>query len=357
MNGQIKQGTILAGRYSVDAQIGEGGMQYVYSAYDQTLDKDVALKTPKDSSAEKRFIRSAQSAAKVNHPNVAKTLDYFEENDQKFLIEELITGADLSASLLAHVSAADPYITARIFHHIARGLAASHHAAVIHRDLKPTNIMISGGLKLEEIKITDFGIAKMAEQEFEEAIDGGEASIGSSKTVLGALPYMAPEGIEDKDRISMASDIWSLGAMMHEIITGEKPFGAGLKAIPKILKGSRSPYPGFLFSNSQFRGISSEVTHVIDQCLQLNPADRPTADELVSQCSNLCYPEIQRLVGRLRNKRYKWGFIAENPSKGDVFYHSDSFYGPSPAEGDNLWFAKYPSENGADRAHPVIKLK
>ncbi|RCW68478.1 serine/threonine-protein kinase [Marinobacter nauticus] len=357
MNGKIDNGAVLAGRYVVDSQIGEGGMQYVYKAYDQTLCKFIALKTPKDSSAEKRFIRSAQSAAKVNHPNVAKTLDYFEEGDQKFLVEELIFGADLSASLLAHVEAADPYITAHIFHHIARGLAASHHAGVIHRDLKPTNIMVSGGLKLEAIKITDFGIAKLAEREFEEAIDGGEESIGNSKTVLGALPYMAPEGIEDKNRISMASDIWSLGAMMHEIITGEKPFGAGLKAIPQILKGSRGAYPAFLFSNNQFRGANTEVTSVIDQCLRLDPADRPTADELVSACSNLCYPETQRILGRLRDKRYKWGFIAENPTNRDVFYHSDSFYGTPPVEGDEVWFAKYPSQMGADRAHPVIKLK
>jgi len=357
MNGRINPGDFLADRYLVDSQVGEGGMQYVYKAYDQTLEKYIALKTPKDSSAEKRFVRSAQSAAKVNHPNVAKTLDYFEEGNQKFLVEELILGKDLSASLLACVEAADPYITAHIFHHIARGLAASHHAGVIHRDLKPTNIMVSGGLNLEAIKITDFGIAKMAEQEFDEAIDGGQESIGNSKTVLGALPYMAPEGILDKGKISMASDIWSLGAMMHEIITGEKPFGAGLKAIPQILNGSRDAYPRFLFSNNQFRGVNIEVTKVIDECLKLDPTERPTADQLVSECSNLCYPETQRIKGNLRDKRYKWGFIAERPTNQDVFYHSDSFYGPAPTEGDEVWFAKYPSRAGADRAHPVLKLK
>lgn len=302
-------------------------------------------------------VRSAQSAARVNHPNVAKTLDYFEDDGKKFLIEELISGSDLSVSLLAQVSAADPYITARIFHHIARGLAASHHAGVIHRDLKPTNIMVAGGLELHEIKITDFGIAKLAEQEFDEAIEGGDETMGNSKTVLGALPYMAPEGIEDKNQISMASDIWSLGAMMHEIITGEKPFGAGLKAIPKILLGSRAPYPDFLFENTQFRGISIEVIHVIDQCLQVNPVDRPTADQLVFACSSLCYPDARRLVGRIRLKRFKWGFITEKASFEDVFYHLDSFYGPNPSEGDLVWYSKYSSANGADRAHPIIKLK
>ena len=146
-------GDYIADRYEIVRFIAEGGMQQVYYTKDHTLNRFVALKVPKNASAEKRFKRSAVLSAKVNHPNVAKTLDYFETEDYPTLVEEFIDGKDLKDAILKRCKVVDPYLVARILHHLAKGTAASHHVGVTHRDLKPSNIMLVGGFNLTEIKI------------------------------------------------------------------------------------------------------------------------------------------------------------------------------------------------------------
>ena len=143
---------LIDNRYEILGFIGEGGMQQVYRALDLVLRREVALKVPKNSSAQKRFKRSAVVSAKVNHPNVAKTLDYIETDLSPYLIEEFISGKDLKEGLLQQLGIVDPYLTAKILHHLAKGVAASHNAGVIHRDLKPSNIMFTGEFNLSEIK-------------------------------------------------------------------------------------------------------------------------------------------------------------------------------------------------------------
>jgi serine/threonine protein kinase len=200
-------GDLVGGRYEVIEFISEGGMQEVYRASDELLRRTVALKAPKNASAKKRFQGSAVVSARINHPNVAKTLDYFETAERAYLVEELIEGKDLGRILTEFFDFVDPYLAAMVFHHLARGIAASHHSDVIHRDLKPNNVMVVGGEYFRGVKITDFGIAKMAEEEIDEAVEKGDAqSFESSRTALGAIPYMAPEVIEGKPQ--KASDIW-----------------------------------------------------------------------------------------------------------------------------------------------------
>jgi serine/threonine-protein kinase len=209
--GPHKKHDIVGNRYKIIEYIGAGGMQYVYKARDMILNRLIALKTPIDSSASKRFLHSAKLSAKVNHPNVAKTLDYIEASSKQYLIEELIDGDDLDSSLLKKIQNLDPYLVARIFHNLAKGIAASHHANVIHRDLKPTNIMVGGKFPFDEIKITDFGIATMAEEKIIEEAEKDNLTNSSSKTVVGALPYMAPEAITKPREVTDKVDIWSLG--------------------------------------------------------------------------------------------------------------------------------------------------
>ena len=188
-------GDVVGERYVIDKFISEGGMQEVYVARDELLSRTIALKTPKTGSARKRFKRSASTSASINHANVAKTLDYLEESNRYHLIEELIAGADLGQVMRDNLDQLDPYLCAHVLHHLAKGLAASHHAGVVHRDLKPSNIMVAGGMAFHGIKITDFGIAKMAEVELA-VVDGGDEDVlTQSATALGALPYMAPEMI------------------------------------------------------------------------------------------------------------------------------------------------------------------
>ncbi|WP_206126737.1 protein kinase domain-containing protein [Burkholderia sp. Ac-20379] len=335
--------------------LGEGGMQYVYRAHDRVLDRDVALKTPKNSAASKRFKRSAVLSASVNHPNVAKTLDYLEVDEQLFLIEELIEGTDLDRALLSEVKHVDPYLAAKIFHHIAKGVAAAHHAGVVHRDLKPTNIMSTGGLGVVELKVTDFGIAKMAEEEIVEAVEGGSSTITTSRTALGALPYMAPEAIDTPRDVGRPADIWSIGAMMYHLMTGETPYGVGLRVVAKILEAAPPVFPAFVTSNPQFSPLSTRLIALVHRCMAKDPLNRPTADELVQLCGELCYPVTLRYRGRVKDIRYDaWGFI--NCGGADVFFHNSSVYGDKPKVNDQVVFSSFDGD-GAFRAHPVMLIR
>lgn len=354
MSGPLAPGDVIGGRYEIHRYLGEGGMQFVYVAKDQLTDRLVALKTPKNRSATKRFRRSAIVAARVNHPNIAKTLDYLKIGDHRYLIEELIEGEDLKAALLEDAAFLDPYLAAKILHHLAKGVAAAHHAGVVHRDLKPTNIMVVGGYSLTELKVTDFGIAKMAGEELQEAVEGGEASMTTSQTAVGALPYMAPEAIERPGEVGAPADIWSIGAMMYHVLCGRCPFGQGLKAVPQIIAANPPEVPAFLTANPQFAPLAKEVMDIALSCLRKDPAERPTADEVVERCSELCYPSSPRLRGVVNDFRYgAFGFI-ETPS-GDVFFHKECVYGPMPEVGDEVLFASYDG-GGAPRALPVVKL-
>ena len=356
MSGPLKVGDLVGGRYEIARYIDEGGMQFVYEARDRLAGRSVALKTPKNRSATKRFRRSAVVAAKVNHPNVAKTLDYLREGDERYLIEELIAGADMARALLRRASFLDPYLCARIFHHLAKGVAAAHHAGVVHRDLKPTNVMVVGGYSLNEIKITDFGIAKMAGEELEAAAEGGDATLTTSQTAVGALPYMAPEAIDTPKEVGPPADVWSLGAMMYHLLCGEPPFGSGLRAVGKILAAERPVAPAFLTANPQFAPLARQVLDLSLSCLSRDPAARPTADQLVAACGELCYSPAQRVEGVVRRIEHNaWGFIALADG-GDAFFNKASVYGPGALQvGDRVVLAAF-AGGGSPRAHPVIKV-
>lgn len=355
MNGPHGNGDTVGSRYVVIGFIGQGGMQYVYKAHDTLMGRVVALKTPKNNSATKRFKRSAIVAAKVNHHNVAKTLDYLREGDNRYLVEEFVEGEDLQQALLERAAFVDPYLAAKIFHNIAKGLAAAHHANVIHRDLKPTNIMVVGGYNLEAIKITDFGIAKMADEELADAALGGDSTMTASQTAVGALPYMAPEAIERPREVSHSADIWSVGAMMYQLITGQLPFGNGLKAVLRILQQDPLPVPAFVSSNPQFSPLSGELLKISLACLNKDPEQRPSADSLVLMCGALCYSQGPRVEGTINDFRHNaWGFI--KPAKETVFFHRSSVYGPGKIEtGAKVLFSPHLG-NGAHRAHPVMIL-
>lgn len=355
MSGPHSTQDVIGERYQILEYVNEGGMQFVYSATDLILNRKIALKTPKNVSAEKRFHRSAIASARVNHPNVAKTLDYLEEKGRAYLIEEFVEGTDLDKALLRKSKQLDPYLAARIFHYLAKGLAASHHVSVVHRDLKPTNVMVTGDFQIEAIKITDFGIAKMANEEIVEAVEGlDEASITNSQTAVGALPYMAPEAIETPREADKPADVWSIGAMMFHLITGTRPYGTGFMAIHRIIEAKPITFPRFLTQNKQFSPLSEQIIEITKRCLTKEPKERPTADELVEFCGQLFYPVTKREFGTVREIRHgSWGFI--NGQSGDIFFHLSSVYGDPVRVGDEVMISKFPG-GGASRAHPVIKL-
>ncbi|WP_338147780.1 serine/threonine-protein kinase [Neoroseomonas terrae] len=347
-------GDIVGDRYEVTTYIGQGGMQEVYRVHDRLLERDAVLKSPKNPSAKKRFNRSATLSARVNHDNVAKTLDYVEDGDRFYLIEELIEGCDLGYFLKNYVSILDPFAAGRVMHHLAKGLAASHRVNVVHRDLKPTNVMVVGGQNFTGFKITDFGIAKMAQEEIGEAVAGDEEGLTSSQTALGALPYMAPETIDDMQNAGKPADVWAIGALTFEVLTGNRPFGFGYRAVPLIQAAKVPPLPSPLTSNTQFAPFARAVFDLITACMQKNPAARPTADQLVTTCEGLYYSTVPREFGTIRRfDNSNWGF-AGAPS-GAVFCHVKSVFAASSlAVGERIWMTTYPG-SPSRRAFPIVK--
>lgn len=338
-------------------------MQQVYKAEDRSFQRMVALKVPKNESAEKRFDRSARVSARITHDNVAKTLDYFEEDSKPYLIEELIDGKDLSKLLSSDYAFFDPHLLAKFTHQLAKGIAAAHHADVIHRDLKPSNIMVSNDANISVVKITDFGIAKMAAQELEEAvegaIDGDPTSLTSSNTAMGALPYMSPEMIDSPKSVGKPTDIWAAGAILYQLLAGRHPFGQGYKAVPRILEARLPDKPEILVRHSQFALLGQSLWELILMCLRKNPEDRPTADQVVTYCEGLFYSDGRRKFGRITSVRPgkgKWGFITDVETLEDVFYHEDSVYGPLVSQNMKVNYAAFDGEPYA-RAFPVLPMR
>jgi serine/threonine-protein kinase len=333
-------------------------MQQVYAAIDLSFGRKVALKAPKNLSAVKRFSRSARMSAKVNHVNVATTLDYFEEGGRSYLVEELIDGRDLESALEFDFLHLDPHLSAHLIHHIAKGVAASHHVGVFHRDLKPRNIMVSRDPGLKMVKVTDFGIAKMAEEEIADAFKDDKSSITGSQTALGALPYMSPEMIEEPKTASLPADVWAVGAIFFTILSGAPPFGKGLRAIPKIAAAILPPKPQMFLLKPQFAPLTDELWGIVQECLRKEPGARPVADRLVEMCSKLCYSEAPRELGIIKTygRPFKKTGYIQSESGEEVFFHSDSFYGVKPAEGTRVNFACF-AGSPHPRGDPVLPLK
>lgn len=354
-------GDVLIDRYRVSKFLAEGGMQEVYRVRDLMFDRPVALKVPKSNSAARRFHRSAKMSARVTHPNVAKTLDYFEAENRFYLVEELVHGDDLRHRLANEFEVMDPYLAARIFHQLCKGVAASHRANVFHRDLKPSNIMVSNDPHVSEVKITDFGIAKMAEEEFNDVIShGGDASITGSKTVLGAVPYMAPEMFDNPKKASKPADVWALGAILYHLCVGSPPFGTGLTAIKRIVQGELPDRPPILSRGSCSPKLSDELWGQMTACFQMDPTNRPSADKLVENCSRLCYATATRRLGTIRNYgggSGDWGYISPNGEGDHIFFHKNCFHGAEkPKAGHLVNFACYPGAP-RERAFPVLLLR
>lgn len=352
----IEIGTVIAERYRIEQYIGHGGMQDVYRAYDCLLEMDVALKTPQAGQSDKRFRKSAICAARVNHHNVAKTLDYFVDQGADILIEEFIEGETLEDKLKSF-GYLDPHLGARVLHHLAKGIAASHHAGVVHRDLKPSNVMVTRGVNLHSLKITDFGIATLTEEVFDEAAKAGDITKSTSGTIRGALPFMAPEMMfrKEGENPGPAMDIWSLGAMMFKLLSGEYPFGVYLDAAVNVKTQNRQAWPAFMTMNQQFAPLSGELQRLVDACLTYEPDKRPSANDVCSWCQDLCCLAVKRNVGVVNNfmSGRRNGFI-----HGDdiTFFCMDSVYGTKPKEGSQVCFCSFPG-SPRNRAHPVIVLK
>jgi eukaryotic-like serine/threonine-protein kinase len=210
----------ILGHYRVIEQIGAGGMGLVFRASDQQLERDVAIKVLPpgmlaDEAARKSFRREALALAKLNHPNIGTVFEFSSQGDLDFLVMEYIGGAPVDAKLGSGPLPQKEVL--RLGFQLADGLASAHEHGVIHRDLKPANMRLTQDNRL---KILDFGLAQFVRQDSDMGIT---ASISDTKKVAGTLPYMSPEQLRG-ELIDLRSDIWSAGAVLYELATGQRPF-------------------------------------------------------------------------------------------------------------------------------------
>lgn len=348
-------GEKLQNRYEILAEIGQGGMQQVFLARDMSLKRQVALKTPINQSAAKRFERSARISATISHPNIAKTLDYHNSEKLEFLIEELIPGQDLQKRLDVDIAFVDPHLAAHLIHHVSKAVAAMNRCGIIHRDLKPSNIMVSNDIGLQNAKVTDFGIATMADAEIKMAVDGGSSSIAASKTVVGALAFMAPEIIRKNSELDKSKcDVWSLGALLYYLLFREYPFGQELEAIANILTGTYPDKSGTIANTkTQFKDLSVSLWDIIRKCLVVSPDDRINASDLVELFSVITYSSEPRQTGTIKYIKGNWGFIRPDSGHEDVFFHFDSVVGNDATVGTRVSYSAYPGDPQS-RAFPVV---
>src|SRR3712207_1372307 len=203
--------TLIDERYKLRALLGSGGMAEVYLAHDEVLDRDLALKLLKDQYASdeevvERFKREARSAASLSHPHIVPIFDWGESEDGRYYItmEYLLSGT-LKDHILQR-GALPPQMATEVALQIAKALRAAHERGVIHRDIKPRNILITG---TGHVKVADFGIARAVE----------ETTISDLGGILGSAKYMSPEQAAGV-RVGAASDLYSLGVVLYEMLTG-----------------------------------------------------------------------------------------------------------------------------------------
>ncbi len=370
---KFNAGDVIAERYRVDAFHLEGGMQEVYRCFDLALGRVVALKTPRQGIVDKRFSRGAQMGAQVVHPNVAATLDYVEEGANRCLVEEFIEGKDLGRRLTNDFEFLDPSLTAWVVHNIAKGLQAAHRVGICHRDLKPSNIMTSADGHMDIIKLTDFGIAKLAEKELEveiEKYEQDENTLTSSSTLLGAVPYLAPECWSDWPSAGQPADIWALGAIACHLLLGKPPFGGGKGAIMKMAQAQLAGMvevnaPEWFGKHQETAKLEQELWALVQSCLQIDPAVRIKADEVVQRCEALCYSAKPRKTGVIETYPFtyanggkaKAGFISVDGG-GSAFFHLDEFFGAGvkPQVGQRVNFS-IAAGKPKERCSPVLLLK
>ena len=273
---QALPGTVLAGRYRLDALIGGGSFGTVFRARHLELDREVAVKVlatsaGTDPEALARFRREGASACRVQHPNAVAVLDFgVNTGGVAYLVMELLRGHSLEKEL-EDQGQLPPRRCAEIVVPVCFALAAAHAAGVVHRDIKPSNVFLHKTPQGEVPKILDFGIAKMS----------GEAAIGQSLTVDGSLlgtpAYMAPERFR-RGPYGTKSDIYSVGAMLYEMLTGRLPFIPS-SADPLALvamQAEEEPPP----LRSRCPAASPALAELVKSALGRTPDGRPGADVL-----------------------------------------------------------------------------
>jgi serine/threonine-protein kinase len=261
-------GQVLAGRYQLVELLGQGGMATIFRGHDTQLGRDVAVKVlraeyGRDPAFVARFRQEAQSAAALSHPNVVQVFDYGMEAGDPFIVMEMIDGGDLAA-VLKERGAFEPLAAARIAQQIYEALDAAHGRGIVHRDIKPTNVLLTTAGR---VKVADFGIARAF----------SEAQLTMPGTTLGSVHYFSPEQARG-EMVTTASDVYSAGLVLFEMLTGKRAWtgdSAGAVAVARL--AGDPPAPSSLRS-----GVPQILDIAVRRALARVPADRPTAGDLAA---------------------------------------------------------------------------
>lgn len=255
---RLRPGLVLAGRYRMVRHVASGGMGQVWEAFDDTLERVVALKimhphTQDELAMAERFRDEARFAAQLSHPNTVTVHDFCEDDGLCFLVMEFVDGPTLGAVL-----ATGPLPASEVRHllgQLASALAVAHGAGIIHRDIKPANILVTG----DRAQLMDFGIAR--------SVDGESRTLTGH--VLGTAHYLSPEQALGQT-VGPPTDIYGLGVLAHEMLTARKPFDKGTPIATALAHVQEDP-------PSLPSDTPSDLEALITACLAKDPAERPTA--------------------------------------------------------------------------------
>ena len=256
----VMKGQKISDRYQIIKSIGEGGMANVYLAYDTILDRNVAVKVLRgdlatDEKFVRRFQREALSASSLSNPNIVEVYDVGEDNGEYYIVMEYIEGKHLK-TLLKKRGKLTVSEAVDIVMQITDGLSVAHDSYIIHRDIKPQNIMIlENGL----VKITDFGIAMAM----------NSTQLTQTNSVMGSVHYLPPEQASGKGS-TLQSDIYSIGILFYELLTGKLPF-KGENAVEIALKHLKEPLPSI---KEEIPSIPQSVENIIIKATAKNPKNR-----------------------------------------------------------------------------------
>jgi eukaryotic-like serine/threonine-protein kinase len=268
-------GSVLGNRYRLEARIGSGGMAEVYRGLDPVLNRTVAIKTllpqfARDAGFVQRFRREAQAAARLNHPNIVGVYDSGADDSTPWIVMEFVEGRTL-AEFLAGGRKPAPMQAAEIAGRIAEALSAAHAQGVIHRDVKPGNVMVT---RDGVVKVMDFGIARMI---------GTDATAPQTSAVMGTASYLSPEQAQGGP-VDARSDIYSLGVVLYELLTGRPPFTGESPVAIAWKQVNENPVP----PSSINREVPPALDAVVMKALSKNPANRyQTAQEMAQDLERM----------------------------------------------------------------------
>ena len=273
-------GELIAERYELEEIVGTGGMSSVYRAHDRLLERDVALKVlhehfGDDGDHVERFRREARAVAQLSHPNIVTVIDRGEQDGRQFIVFEYVSGENLK-SLIEREAPLPERDAVRIALEVARALAFAHEHGLVHRDVKPQNVLLT---EHGEAKVTDFGIARSLDRD----VRGGLTQTG---TVMGTSDYIAPEQARGS-KASVGTDIYSLGVVLYELLTGELPF-SGENFVAVAMRHINEPVPSVLERRPD---VSPRLDAAIQRAMAKDPRRRFPSMEAFGKELEACLAE------------------------------------------------------------------